>query len=1006
MPTGTPPVRPTPPQSAQQANRTIVATPPAGVQIPASPQTGPQRVQTTPRTAQQDTPTSTMFSPATPPPIGPPARVHKSGTRLEATADKGGEWPPPAQIDALVPGMRIHQYELIKELGRGGMGVVFAARDTRLGRRVAMKFLLHASRAIAERFLVEARATAQFNHENIVTIHEVDELEQMPYMVLEFLEGQTLREVLGEHGTRLAPQRAIELILPVARALVVAHDKGIVHRDLKPENVFVTSTGQVKVLDFGIAKALGGREEQSAPADAQRQLLRVSEIHQTHAGALLGTPPYMAPEQLSGEVVDHRADIWALGIMLFEMLTGQHPVQPTTMENLFEMAVGAEPMIAPSLVAGGIDDAMDAVVAACLAKDREQRLPTAAAVVARLEQLLPGRRGRQLGEGESPFPGLHAFQEQDANRFFGRDRDVARTVARLREHPLLGIIGPSGVGKSSFIRAGVGPMLKASGESWEVVTLRPGRHPLAALASVLHKMTSTSSGSSADVHAATVATLRTAPGAMGELLRVRARDRQTNILLFIDQFEELYTLAPDAAERKAFTAALCGVADDAASPLRVVVSMRSDFLDRTAEDPRFVEDLSRGLIFLAPPDRTGLREALVQPIEMVGHTFESHAMVEDMLDGLGDTAGALPLLQFAAAKLWDVRDKQRKMLTMASYHAIGGITGALAAHADEVVSHMDQPTRRLTQRIFRQLVTQERTRAVVEMDDLAQLANDRSAVTRVIDQLVAARLLTVQAREGGASVEIVHESLITSWPTLRAWLDEEQEDAAFVAQLATAAKQWDAKGRPGGLLWRGDAADEARRWYAARQRELGQRELAFIEAVFSLMKRGARMRRLGLIAAFTVLAAVAGGAFVAFLQVRGAQAETAAQAQKAQQEADKATEALAEAREQEKQRDAAERQKTKAEAEAADKKAALAGAQVDLATANAKLQQQVDEITKSKADAEAAAATARDAQKKAEDAQKKAIDANANLKKVTDAQAAEIKRLQDTAGVHATTLKK
>jgi serine/threonine protein kinase len=989
-------------------NRTIVATPPAGVATPTTPKTGPQRVQTAPRTAQQEASTSTVFAPATPPPSGPPTKQHKSGTRLEETADKDpNEWPPPAQIDALVPGMRIHQYELIKELGRGGMGVVFSARDTRLGRRVAMKFLLHASRAIAERFLVEARATAQFNHENIVTIHEVDELEQMPYMVLEFLEGHTLRDVLGEQGTRLSPQRAVELLLPIARALVVAHEAGIVHRDLKPENVFVTNAGQVKVLDFGIAKAVGGREEQPAAAELQRQLLRVSEIHQTRAGALLGTPPYMSPEQLSGNVVDNRADIWALGIMMFEMLTGQHPVQPLTMESLFEaVVINPNPLPAPSSLVGGIDEAMDAVVAASLAKNRDQRLPTAQAVVARLEQLLPGRRGRQLGEGESPFPGLHAFQEQDADRFFGRDRDVARTVARLREHPLLGIIGPSGVGKSSFIRAGVGPMLKASGERWEVVTLRPGRHPLAALASVLHKMTSTTSSGSADVHAAMVAALHTAPGTMGEQLRARARDRQTNILLFIDQFEELYTLAPDAAERKAFTAALCGVADDAASPLRVVVSMRSDFLDRTAEDPRLVEDLSRGLIFLAPPDRAGLREALVQPIEMVGHTFESHAMVEDMLDGLGDAAGALPLLQFAAAKLWDVRDKQRKMLTMASYHAIGGITGALAAHADEVVSHMDQPTRRLTQRIFRQLVTQERTRAVVEMDDLAQLSNDRSAVTRVIDQLVAARLLTVQAREAGASVEIVHESLITSWPTLRAWLDEEQEDSAFVAQLATAAKQWDAKGRLRGTLWRGDAAEEARRWYSARQRELGPREQAFLDAVFSLMKRGARMRRLGLISAFAVLVAVAGGAFVAFLQVRGAQAETAQKAQEAQLAAKAATDALHERDEKDQQRIDAEKRKADAEAEAAEKRTALAGAQQDLAAANEELRKQVDEIKKSKADADAAAAAAKDAQHKAEDAQKKAVDANASLKRVTDAQAAEIKKLKDAAGVTSTTLKK
>ncbi|HEY5948281.1 MAG TPA: serine/threonine-protein kinase, partial [Kofleriaceae bacterium] len=157
---------------------------------------------------------------------------------------------PTAHFEA---GTRIHQYELIRELGRGGMGMVWAARDTKLGRRVAIKFLLDASRAVADRFLTEARATAQCSHDNIVIIHEVDEIEGMPYMVLEFLEGQTLRDVVNGAGAGagLPPSRVVEIALPIARALARAHELGIVHRDLKPENVFVTTAGQVKVLDFG-----------------------------------------------------------------------------------------------------------------------------------------------------------------------------------------------------------------------------------------------------------------------------------------------------------------------------------------------------------------------------------------------------------------------------------------------------------------------------------------------------------------------------------------------------------------------------------------------------------------------------------------------------------------------------------------------------------------------------------------------------------------------------------
>src|SRR5262249_15135319 len=162
--------------------------------------------------------------------------------------------------------------------------------------------------------------------------------------------------------------------------------------------------------------------------------------------------------------------------------------------------------------------------------------------------------------------------------FFGRAGDIARMVARVRERPLTAVVGSSGVGKSSFVRAGVAPALKASGERWEVLTLRPGRHPLAALASTVER--------------AGVTQLRNEPGYIGFMLRERARSLDGQLLVFVDQFEELYTLVQDAGERRAFTAALLAIADDAAAPLRVVLSMRADFLDRVADDARFTEELS------------------------------------------------------------------------------------------------------------------------------------------------------------------------------------------------------------------------------------------------------------------------------------------------------------------------------------------------------------------------------------------------------------------------------
>ena len=882
---------------------------------------------------------------------------------------------------ALAPGARINHYELIREIGRGGMGVVYAARDVKLGRRVAMKFLLHASREVADRFLVEARATAQCSHDHIVIIHEVDEVEGTPFMVLEYLDGKSLRDLMGEpdSGRRLPAARVVELILPVARALARAHELGVVHRDLKPENVFVTDAGQVKVLDFGIAKALGSDDARRNPAPPAE--LAGDSLRLTRDGQMIGTLPYMSPEQIGVDEIDHRSDLWAIGVMMFEMLAGRHPVTPMTSEAVIENLLDPAPMPPVTAVAPDTPEALADAVARCLQKAKHARL-SAQELSEWLEDLLPGRRrrGRSLVQDENPYPGLTAFQEADADRFFGRDRDIARMTARIRELPLTAIVGPSGVGKSSFIRAGVGPALKASGESWDILTVRPGRNPMAVLAGIVQRLGTRSSPAFEpellEVQAL-LERLYREPGYLGAVLRRRAGSHG-NILLFVDQFEELYTLVPAVRERQAFTAALAGVADDPAAPLRVVVSMRSDFLDRVSEDARFLEELSRGLVFLAPPDREGLRAALVQPVEMIGYRYETSAMVGEMLDALAGTPGALPLLQFAAAKLWDARDRATKQLTVASYHAIGGISGALAAHADEVVAEMNAEAQRLTQRVFRQLVTPERTRAIVELADLHALSGDRDEIMRVIDQLVAARLLVVQTRGGdqGGTVELVHESLIDRWPALRRWLDEDQEDAAFVAQVTAAAKQWDAKGRPAGLLWRGDALEEARRWYLHRPRALPARDRAFLESAFGLARRGKRARRVALIASFVVLGAVAAGASVAYVRVRAAEQAASDNAEAARAKEAEARDALAAMQEKEAQRRAAEDR-----AQLADTSRQLAEDQVKKTSDDLELSR--EELQVKNAQLQTALDQARGAKERAERATADAKQANLELKQAS-----------------------
>jgi hypothetical protein len=419
-------------------------------------------------------------------------------------------------------------------------------------------------------------------------------------------------------------------------------------------------------------------------------------------GAVLGTLPYMSPEQWRSEAIDPRSDLWTVGIILYELVVGAHPLAPLSMFGLAQIGDVDVPM--PSVRDKRPDlGALGAVIDRCLQKRKAERFGSAEELSAALESLLSGRKAKELGEDESPFAGMSAFQEADAGRFFGRERDAQSLLGLLRSQPLVAVVGPSGAGKSSFVRAGVIPGLKRSGEPWEAFILRPGRRPLAALAEVLAQIPEAvgegvrASAPEAKAPEELVALFRTQPGLLGARLRARCRKQggRHRILLFVDQFEELYTLSAEPAERAAFVTTLEGAADDASSPLRVVLSIRSDFLHRIADDRHFATEVTRGLFLLPPMGRDGLREALTRPIEAAGHRFESEDMIEGMLSALSRTPSPLPLLQFTAAKLWERRDRERRLFTRESYDKLGGVAGALSTHADAVLSGLSSVDQRL-----------------------------------------------------------------------------------------------------------------------------------------------------------------------------------------------------------------------------------------------------------------------------------------------------------------------
>ncbi len=426
--------------------------------------------------------------------------------------------------------------------------------------------------------------------------------------------------------------------------------------------------------------------------------------------------------------------------------------------------------------------------------------------------------------------------------------------------------------------------------------MRPGRHPLAALAALAAPARPEAGHDEAEL-AALADAWREEPGRLGAGLRRACRERGERALLFVDQFEELFTLGAAPDERAAFLACLEGAADDASSPLRVAIALRADFLDRLADERRFVAELPRGLVLLAPPERSGLREALGRPVEAAGYRFESEALVDRMLASLEGARCPLPLLQFTASKLWDARDRERRLLTEASYDDLGGVEGALAAHADATLAALSSRERRLARDALVRLVTPERTRqaaTLAELRGLAPEADDAAALARALGLLVDARLLALASGAGDddTNVELVHESLIERWPTLRRWLDGSAHDAPFLARLRAASQQWGAGSETEGLLWREGAALEARAWYERRRATpegeraaLGAREGRFVEAVVALSERAQQRRRRAIAVSAAALVVIAFTVSLLAVRARSEAARARSEAARARDEA-------------------------------------------------------------------------------------------------------------------------
>lgn len=678
-------------------------------------------------------------------------------------------------------GRSVRGYELREEVGAGSMGTVYRAFQPAVGREVAVKVIdpdLAQTPEFVRRFVEESRVVANLEHPHIVPLYDFWREPAGAFVTMRWMDGGSLAD-------RIDRPRQVDdigrIFSQVADALGYAHSAGVVHRDLRPANILFDSADNAYLCDFRLAVPgayTGGlRARSHGLADAR----------------------YAAPEVNRGGRATAVSDMYSLGVILGEAVartTGEFPLEDV--REVVRVATSTRPA---------------------------DRYPDIAAFVAALVDALGDAAPpipRQVRR--NPYKGLEAFDEGDQADFYGRDDVIESLLDSVGPRGLTALIGASGGGKSSVVRAGLVPQLRAGSlagsEEWTIIRMVPGVEPYDEF--------------NIRIRAAAFGNTSSGPGRRANELHngfTTALDGPNSRgLLVVDQFEELFSSEIDEETRERFLDDVVELALDPGRRVRVVVVLRADFSDRPLTHPRFGELMSKGTVLLAPMRPEQIEDVIRRPAARVGIRVEP-GLISEIVSDISSSSVFLPHLEYVLAELFEHRVEDR--LTIRAYRSLGGVQGVLERRAESTYSTLDPGGRDSARQLFLRMVHigdhGEETRRrlpITELDGLGRRA-DVDSVLQAFDE---ARLIAYGRDPSSRTptVEVAHETVIARWTRFRVWIDEARADLLAHRRLSSAADAWERTEEDPSYLLTGGPLATARELLDAERVELNERESRFV----------------------------------------------------------------------------------------------------------------------------------------------------------------------------------